>query len=138
MGRSWVRSRRCWGCNLVSAGVQRDRCDLGLGAVVRSGVRCGGAIWGCGARQGWMRWCDLGLWCARSRQLYSLLLLLVQSSFFSSRNGLKVSLETGFGPWGGTIWAGRSLAEVSLDMGFGSCEVCARAFSIQVWFLEIV
>ena len=46
MGRSWVRSRRCWGCDLVSAGVRRDRCDLGLGAVVRSGVGCGGAIWG--------------------------------------------------------------------------------------------
>ena len=55
MGRSWVRSRRCWGCDLVSAGVRRDRCDLGLGAVVRSGVGCGGAIWG------WLRWCDLGL-----------------------------------------------------------------------------
>ena len=43
-----------------------------------------------------------------------------------------VSLEMGFGPWGGTIWAGQSLAKVSLDMGFEPCEECARAFSLQV------
>ena len=54
------------------------------------------------------------------------------SFFFFSRNGLKVSLEMGFGPWGGTIWAGQSLAKVSLDMGFGLCEECARAFSLHV------
>ena len=40
--------------------------------------------------------------------------------FFFFGNGLKVSLERGFGPWGGTIWAGRSL-----DMGFEPCEECA-------------
>ena len=28
------------GCDLVSAGVRRDQCDLGLGAVVQSGVVC--------------------------------------------------------------------------------------------------
>lgn len=76
-----------------------------------------GAIWG------WMRWCDLGLWCtlgldavvwsgvvvcAISPALLSLLAL--GSVLFFSRNGLKVSLEMGFGPWGGTIWAGQSLA----------------------------
>ena len=37
-----MRSRRCWGATRP----------------VRFGVGCGGAIWG------WMRWCDLGLWCA--------------------------------------------------------------------------
>ena len=38
------------------------------------------------------------------------------------------------------IWAGWSLAEVSLEMGFGLCEECARAqtLSLQVWFPEIV
>ena len=99
------------------------------------------------ARWGWMRWCDLGFWCTLGLDAVvrfgvvvctislALLSLITPGSvlfFFSSRNGLKVSLEMGFGPWGGTIWAGRSLAEVSLDMGFGPCEVCARAFSIQV------
>ena len=44
----------------------------------------------------------------------------------------------GFGPWGGKIWAGQSVAEVSLDMGFGLCEECALALFLQVWFSEIV
>ena len=125
MGGSRVLSHRYWGAT--------KQCDLGLGAVVRSGIGCGGAIWGCGACWGWMLWCDLGLWCSRSRRLYSLFLILVLLFFFFfSRNGLKVSLEMGFGPWGGTIWAGQSLAKVSLDMGFGLCEECARAFSLHV------
>ena len=109
---------------------------------MRSRVGRSGAIWD------WMRWCDLGLWCvlgldavvrsgvvvfAISPALLSLLDLgLVLFFFFFSRNGLKVSLEMGFGPWGGTIWAGQSLAKVSLDMGFGLCEECARAFSLHV------
>ena len=29
------------------------------------------------------------------------------------------------GGGGGTIWAGRSLVELSLEMGFGLCEECA-------------
>ena len=99
-------------------------CVLGLDAVVRSGVvvragvGCGGAIWGCGVR-------DLAGSTLSSCSWFG-------SFFFLSGNGLKVSLEMGFGPWGGTIWAGRSLAKVSLDMGFGLCEECARAFSLQV------
>ena len=40
--------------------------------------------------------------------------------FFSSGNGLKVSLEMGFGPWGGR----------SLEMGFGPREECAQALSL--------
>ena len=102
---------------------------------MRSRVGRSGAIWD------WMRWCDLGLWCvlgldavvgsgvvvfAISPAILSLLDLgLVLFFFFFSRNGLKVSLEMGFGPWGDTIWASRSLAEESLDMGFGPCEECA-------------
>ena len=50
--------------------------------------------------------------------------------FFFLGNGLKVSLEMGFGLWGGSIWAGRNLAEVSLEMGFLSCEECAQALSL--------
>ena len=44
------------GCDLIGAGVRRDQRDLGLGAVVRSGVvvragvGCGGVILGCGVR----------------------------------------------------------------------------------------
>ena len=85
-------------------------CDLGLdavvqyGVVVHAGVGCGGAIWGCGVH-------DL----ASSTLSYC---SWFSPFFFSSRNGLKVSLEMGFGLWGDTIWAGRSLAEVSLGMGF--------------------
>ena len=77
-----------------------------------------------------------GVVCAISSALLSLRNLGF-GSFFSG-NGLKVSLEMGFRSWGGTIWVGRSLAEVSLDMGFGPCEECARALSLQAWFLEIV
>ena len=44
----------------------------------------------------------------------------------------------GFGLWGGTIQAGQSLVEISLDMGFELCEECAQALSLQAWFLEIV
>ena len=98
-----------------------------------------------------MRWCDLGLWCVlgldamgRSRVVVctispALLSLLALGSalFFFFGNGLKVSLEMGFGPWGGTIWAGQSLAKVSLDMGFGLCEECARAFSLQCDFWKL-
>ena len=92
-----------------------------------------------------MRWCDLGLWCALGLDavvrfgvvvcaisLTLLSLLALGSVLFFSGNGLKVSLEMGFGPWGGTIWAGQSLAKVSLDMGFGLCEEYARAFSLHV------
>ena len=62
-----------------------------------------------------------GVVCAISPTLLSLHNLGFGSFFFFfSRNGLKVSLERGFGPWGGTIWAGRSL-----DMGFEPCEECA-------------
>lgn len=71
-------------------------CTLGLDAVVRSGV----------------------VVCTISLALLSLIALGSVLFFFSSRNGLKVSLEMGFGLWGDTIWAGRSLAEVSLGMGF--------------------
>ena len=72
-------------------------------------------------------WCTLGLdavvrsevvVCTISLALLSLIALGSVHFFFSSRNGLKVSLEMGFGLWGDTIWAGRSLAEVSLGMGF--------------------
>ena len=73
-----------------------------------------------------------GVVCAILLALLSLLALGSILFFFFFENGLKVSLEMGFGPWGGTIWAGRSLAKVNLDMGFGPCEECARAFSLQV------
>ena len=66
------------GCDLTDAGVRRDRCDLGLCAVVRSGVVC-----------------------AISPALLSLRNLGFGSFFFG--NDLKVSLEMGFGLWGGTI-----------------------------------
>ena len=42
------------------------------------------------------------------------------------------------GGGGSMIWDGRSLAEVSLEMGFGPCEECAWALSLQVWFPENV
>ena len=95
-----MRSRRCWGATRP----------------VRFGVGCGGAIWG------WMRWCDLGLWCALGLDVVvrsgvvvcaispALLSLVALGSvllfFFFFGNGLKVSLDMGFGPWGGTIWVG--------------------------------
>ena len=84
------------GCDLAHAGVRRDRCDLGLGV-----------IWGC------VR--DL-----TDSALSSQFGVWFFFFFFFFGNGLKVSLERGFGPWGGTIWAGRSL-----DMGFEPCEECA-------------
>ena len=69
------------GCDLTDAGVRRDRCDLGLCAVVRFGVVC-----------------------AISPALLSLRNLGFGSFFFFFfGNGLKVSLEMGFGLWGGTI-----------------------------------
>ena len=89
-------------CDLAGARVQRDRCDLGLGAVMRCGVVC--AI-----SSALLSLCDLGF----------------GSFFFFFGNGLKVSLEIGSGLWGGTIWAGQSLTKVILDMGFGPCEECA-------------
>ena len=47
MGGSWVRSRWCFKWrNLASAGVRSRRC-WGATRPVQSGVRCGGAIWGC-------------------------------------------------------------------------------------------
>ena len=61
------------GCDLTDAGVQRDRCDLGLCAVVRSGVVC-----------------------SISSALLSLHDLGFGSFFFFFANGLKVSLEMGF------------------------------------------
>ena len=63
-----------------------------------------------------MRGCDLGLWCVlgldamgRSRvvvcaiSLALLSLLALGSILFFFGNGLKVSLEMGFGSWGGMI-----------------------------------
>ena len=72
MGGSWVRSRQCWGAisevlqaaqsqrcfkqrDLTGAGMQRDWCDLGLGAVVRFGVG------GCGALGGAISFCSFSL-----------------------------------------------------------------------------
>ena len=78
-----------------------------------------------------------GVVCAISPALLSLCDLGFGSFFFFG-NGLKLSLEMGSGLWGGTIWVGRSLAKVILDMGFGPCEECARALSLQAWFPEIV
>ena len=89
---------------------------------MRSGVRCGDAMWG----------------CVRNLASSNLFLRSRVRFFFFFGNGLKVSLEMGSGLWGGTIWAGRSLAKVILDMGFGPCEECARALSLQAWFPEIV
>ena len=62
-----------------------------------------------------------GVVCTISSALLSLL-ALGSVLFFFFENGLKVSLKMGFGQWGDTIWAGRSLVEVSLDMSFGQCE----------------
>ena len=89
---------------------------------MRSGVGCGDAMWG----------------CVRNLASSNLSLRSRVRFFFFFGNGLKVSLEMGSGLWGGTIWAGRSLAKVILDMGFGLCEECARALSLQAWFPEIV
>ena len=105
MGGSWVRSRWCFKWrDLASAGVRSRRC-WGATRPVQSGVRCGGAIWGC---------------------VHNLVGSTFSScSWFGSfffENGLKVSLKMGFGQWGDTIWAGRSLVKVSLDMSFGQCE----------------
>ena len=99
---------------LAGAGMRRDQCDLAGG-----GVRCSGAICGCGA-----------IWdCVRNLANSTLSSCSWFSSFFSFffffLNGLKVNLEIGFGPWGGKIWASRSMAKVSLDMGFRPCEECA-------------
>ena len=141
MSGSWVRCRQCYDTiSVVLQVVWSRRCFSwcwGATRPVRS-RRC----WG------WVQWCNLGLWCdlglcAQSRQLYSLFLLLVQFFFFFFfffffLNGLKVNLEIGFGPWGGKIWASRSVAKVSLDMGFRPCEECAWALFLQVWFSEIV
>ena len=109
------------GCDLANAGVQSQWCFRLRDLTNASG----GAIWqvdGCDLADAGVRrdQCDLGL-CARSHRLCSLFTIwgLVLFFFFFG-NGLKVSLERGFGPWGGTIWAGRSL-----DMGFEPCEECA-------------
>ena len=60
-----------------------------------------------------------GVVCAILLALLPLLALGSILFFFFFENGLKVSLEMGFGQWGDTIWAGQSLVEVSLDMSFG-------------------
>ena len=94
--------------------------------VVRSGVGYDGVIWSCGVRD--LAGSTLFSWFGSffSFLFYFILFYCI----FYSRNGLKVSLEMGFGPWGGTIWAGWSLAGVSLDMGFGPYEECAQALSL--------
>ena len=134
IGHGWVIGAisPVLGCDETSAIWDWVRwCDLGLdavvrfGVVVRVGVGCGSAIWGCGV-------------CNLVGSTLSCCSWFSSSFFFFFGNGLNVSLDMGFGPWGDTIWVGRSLVEVSLDMGFGPCEECARAFSLQVWFSEIV
>ena len=126
-GRGRSRKREIGhGCNLVDVGVWWEWCDLGLGVVVRSGVGYDGVIWSCGVRD--LAGSTLFSWFGSffSFLFYFILFYCI----FYSRNGLKVSLEMGFGPWGGTIWAGWSLAGVSLDMGFGPYEECAQALSL--------
>ena len=91
-------------------------CNLGLDTIVRSGVVV----------------CAIlpALLSFLGSVLFFLFYFILFYFIFYSRNGLKVSLEMGFGPWGGTIWAGWSLAGVSLDMGFGPYEECAQALSL--------
>ena len=109
------------GCNLngasgcaISPMLQAARSGKWMG-VISPMLGCDeiGAIWG---------WVCFGVVCGISPTLLSLHNLGFGSFFFFFffGNGLKVSLERGFGPWGGTIWAGRSL-----DMGFEPCEECA-------------
>ena len=87
-------------------------------------VGCGGVILGCGVR-------DLAGSTLSSCSWFD--------SFFSFWKWFEGKLGDGFWTMGRHNlgrpelgWAGRSLAEVSLDMGFGLCEECARAFSLQV------
>ena len=129
MGGSWVRSHRCWGATRS----------------VRSGVGCGGAIWG------WMRWCDLGLWCVlgldamgRSRVVVCaisptlLSLLALGSVLFFFWKWFEGKLGDGFWIMGRHDLGWMELGWGELGYGFWTVWGVCSSFLSSVWFLEIV
>ena len=129
MGGSWVRSRQCWGATRS----------------VRSGVGCDGAIWG------WMRWCDLGLWCVlgldamgRSRVVVCaispalLSLLALGSVLFFFWKWFEGKLGDGFWIMGRHDLGWMELSWGELGYGFWIVWGVCSSFLSSVWFLEIV